>query len=148
MKNDNDKLNKELKVSNQIISNFTIIPNTNTGNNNLINNLNELLRIKNKEINDLKNELNNVSNIRNLVNFNDIMVINFISTDLIIRCGIKCLKTDKFYEVEQRLYRIYEDFRNKNKYFITGGKGVLRDKTIYENNIKDGDTIQLVINEE
>ena len=54
------------------------------------------------------------------------------------------MKTDTFAEVEEKLYQQYEEYRETNNNFITKGKIVLRFKKICENNIKDGDKIQLV----
>ena len=72
------------------------------------------------------------------------MVINFISSDQKINCGIKCMKTDLFAEVEEKLYQNYEEFRETNNNFIAKGKIVLRFKKICDNDIKDGDFIQLL----
>jgi hypothetical protein len=75
--------------------------------------------------------------------YKDIIVINFMSMDGSVRCGIKCLPSDIFAEVEERLYKKYEDLRNTNNMFTANAKPVLRFKKLYENNIKDGDIIQL-----
>ncbi len=71
------------------------------------------------------------------------MVINFISGDGIINEGIKCLKTDIFAEVEEKLYEKYEDYREYNNVFLHSGNTVLRFKTIEENNIKNNDIINV-----
>ena len=57
--------------------------------------------------------------------------------------GIKCLKTDTFAEVEEKLYQIYDEYRESNNIFLTEGKTILRFKTIEQNNIKDGTIVQL-----
>ena len=72
------------------------------------------------------------------------MVVNFISSDQRINCGIKCLETDTFAEVEEKLYQQYNDCRETNNNFIAKGKLVLRFKKLSENGIKNGDRIQLV----
>ena len=79
-----------------------------------------------------------------LVNFGDIMVINFISTDSSIHYGIKCVETDTFAEVEEKLYQIYDNFRNTNNMFTIKGRTILRFKSLKENNIKDGDMVLLL----
>ena len=82
-------------------------------------------------------------------NLDDIIVINFISTDFKINnCGIKCLKTNTFAEVEEKLYQKFDSFRNTNNIFLFKGKQILRFKTISENDIKEGEIIQLVTQEE
>ena len=91
---------------------------------------------------NLDNSKNN-SNIKKFVNFDDIIFINF-SLNQEINCGIKCLKTDTFAEVEEKLYQKYEEYRETNNNFTTKGKIILRFKKIFENNIQDGDKIELI----
>ena len=62
---------------------------------------------------------------------------------IINNIGIKCLKTDTFAEVEEKLYQIYDEYRESNNTFLAGGKVVLRFKTIEQNNIRDGEKVQL-----
>ena len=61
---------------------------------NEINNLKQIIVQKDKEINELKSKIPK----RN-VNMDDIMVINFLSTDQNIRCGISCLADDTISDV-------------------------------------------------
>ena len=100
--------------------------------------------MKDKEINELKAQLQNSGNLKKSVNFDDIIVVNFISLDQKINKGIKCMKTDTFAEVEEQLYKIYGEYRETNNNFIANGTLVLRFKKICENNIKDGDKVQLM----
>lgn len=83
-------------------------------------------------------------NSKKLVEFDNIMVVNFISSDQKINCGIKCLSSNTFAEVEEQLYQQYEEFRERNNNFIANGKMILRFKTILENGIKDQNKIQLI----
>ena len=95
------------------------------------------------EINNLRNQLNN-KNKDGYVNFNNIMVVHFISGDGKINQGIKCLPTDTFAQVEEKLYQIYDEYRdNYNNTFLARGNVIKRFKTMSENNIKNGDKIQL-----
>ena len=74
------------------------------------------------------------------------MVVNFISGDGKINCGIKCLKDDIFAVVEEKLYQQYNEYReNNNNIFLAGGRIIYRFKTMSENNIKNNDRIQLQI---
>jgi hypothetical protein len=66
-----------------------------------------------------------------------------MSMDGSVHYEIKCLPNDIFAEVEERLYKKYEDLRNTNNMFTANAKPVLRFKKLCENNIKDGDIIQL-----
>jgi len=76
-------------------------------------------------------------------NLNEIMVVNFISPDFTVNEGMKCLPTDVFAEVEEKLYKKYDNLRNTNNMFTANAKPVLRFKKLCENGIKDGDKIQL-----
>ena len=139
LKNQINLLNNELTEAKKIISN---IKNNNQQNNN-ISNLNEIIRNKDIEINNLKLQLQNKNN--NFVNFNDIVNVHFISTDQKINYPIACLKTDTFAQVEEKLYQKYEEYREKNNNFIAKGRLILRFKKICENNIENGDKIQLLV---
>ena len=147
-KNENIKLreqiNKLQQENNQLKLNLQLSQQTITNYNYQIQNLNMKWKDKEKELNDMNNNLINNDNIKKYVDFNKIIVINFISGDSIINnIGIKCLKTDTFAEVEEKLYKIFNEYRESNNVFLHGGNVVLRFKTIEENNIKDGDKVQL-----
>ena len=145
-KKENEKLKADLIRANKIISD---IQKNNLNNNELINLRNEnnslkyQLTLKENEINDLKNKLQNNHLEDMKVNYKDIMVVNFISMDSSVQFGVKCLPTDVFAEVEEKLYKRYDNLRNTNNMFTANAKPVLRFKKIWENNIKDGDIIQL-----
>ena len=81
------------------------------------------------------------------VSLNDIIVVNFISGDSSIHCGIKCFLSDTFASIEEKLYKRYENHRETNNMFTANGKLVLRFKTLKENGIKDGDIVQLIVQE-
>jgi predicted RNase H-like nuclease (RuvC/YqgF family) len=142
LKNDNNKLNNELIKANKIISNFNNNQNNNIDINNKINNLNEMIKMKDIMINDLKNQLTNKGD--KTVHFNDIIVVHFISMDQNINYSIKCLKTDTFAEVEEKLYQKYGEYRETNNNFTANGRIILRFKSISDNHIKDGDKVQLI----
>ena len=118
---ENNKLKEDLIKANKIISNIQ----------------------NNNEIKDLNNKLKNSIQKEMKVDYNDIMVINFISGDFSVNCGIKCLPTDIFAEVEEKLYKRFDNLRNTNNMFMANAKPILRFKKICENNIKDGDVLQL-----
>jgi len=143
LKNENDKLNNELNKTNKIISNYYNESKENT-------NLNEIIKLKNiilnkdNEILDLKLKLQRDNNAKKSVNYDDILFIHFISPDQRINCPIKCLKTETFAEVEEKLYQQYENLRETNNIFLCKGKVILKFKKIWENNIKNGDKILLI----
>ena len=101
------------------------------------------LTLKENKIKDLKDKLQKNSIKNKNVNYDDIMVITFVSMDSTVQCGIKCLPTDTFAEVEEKLYKRYDNLRDTNNMFTANAKPVLRFKKIFENNIKDGDILQL-----
>ena len=108
--------------------------------NNQVNNLNIQLMNKDKELNDLK--MNKSKD--GYVNYKNIMVVHFMSGDGEINQGINCLPTETFAEVEEKLYKIYNEYREAyNNTFLANGIVVKRFKTMSENNIKNGDKIQL-----
>ena len=149
IKEENNNLKNDLQKANKIILTLSNQPKVENQsiNNDEINNLKQEIKLKNDIINNLKKELENEKNkMTNInVNFNDIIVINFISTDNVINNkGIKCLKTDIFAEVEEKLYQEFPEYRETNNTFLANGQPVLRFKKIYENKIKDGDKIQLI----
>ena len=108
-----------------------------------IKNLKNQLDLKEKEINQMKLKIKNNNKKINLVNLDDKMVINFQSNNPQINQGIKCLETDTFAEVEEKLYKIYDELRNTNNMFTINGGPVLRFKTLKENKIKDRDKVLL-----
>ena len=118
--------------------------------NNEIKQLKDELKLKENKINQLKIELENEKNRddKKYVNFNDIVIIKFISTNQKINNHpMKCLKSDIIAEIEEKLYQEYEEFRDTNNSLICKGDQILRFKSVAENKIKDGDTIQIIKNE-
>ena len=119
--------------------------------NNIINNLNNdidkyknIISQKDIELNNIKSQLNN--NIpNNNVNFNDIMCVNFISSDQNVHYAATCLKTNTFAEVEEKLYKQYPEYRETNNHFNANGTEILRFKTIAQNKIESGIPILLNI---
>ena len=73
------------------------------------------------------------------------MSINFISTDQNLHYSIPCIKTDIFADIEEKLYQKYPKYRETNNNFIARGRVILRFKKICENNIENGDKIQLLV---
>ena len=151
LENDNNMLNNEVNKAKKIIAGLNQKQNEEQENQYIILSLKETIKDQEKKINDLKTQINNTVNIKKSVtafNFDDIIVVHFISMDQKINCALKCLKTDTFAEVEEKLYQKYDEFRETNNNFIANGKMILRFKKISDNNIHDGDKIQLINIEE
>ena len=146
-KNENKKLKDDLAKANKIIenlkknqkenSNIKILQDENK-------NLKNQLYLKENEINQMKLQLKNNNKKKPLYQLDDIMVINFISTDSSIHEGIKCVETDTFAEVEEKLYQIYDNFRDTNNMFTINGRAILRFRNLKENKIRDGDIALLL----
>ena len=148
LKNENKKLKEDLLKSNKIINGMQS-QNNNTNNNEIKKLRDEIilltskLNIKDNEINDLKNGIKNNKIEEPKFSMNDIMVVTFISTDSSVNIGIKCLATDVFAEVEEKLCKRFDSLRNTNNMFTVNARPILRFKKMFENQIKDGDIIQL-----
>ena len=147
----NNRLDNDLKKANKIIDGLNKKQNEEEESKYIILSLNETIKDQEKKINELKTQLKTNVNIKksvNSFNFDDIIVVHFISMDQKINCALKCLKTDTFAEVEEKLYQKYDEYRESNNNFIANGKMILRFKKISDNEIHDGDKIQLINIEE
>ena len=147
LKNDLIKANKIIEQQNKKIKDLENQLNNN--NNNIIKSLEEEIKLKNKEINELKLKLKNINLNQNIINIDkeSIKCVYFTSTDENINCAIPCLSTDIFAEIEEKLYKEYPQYRNTKNYFISNGKEILRYKSISENNIGNGLPVMLFIQE-
>ena len=67
--------------------------------------------------------------------------VNFLSNDQEINNAIICKNTDKFSEIELKLYEVYPKYSEKELVFLKGGKKINRNKTLDDNNIHDHDKI-------
>ena len=107
-------------------------------NNIQMNNNNNL--IYNNHINNI-----NVPNNNFNININDMVCINFISSEQKIHFAVPCIKSNIFAEIEEKLYKQYPAFRETNNTFLVNGTIVLRFKTIAENKIGKGIPVSLVV---
>ena len=107
-------------------------------------NLKYQLLQKDNEILKLKSQSNNEKN-KQVLNMDEIMIVYFESQDQEINhVAIRCLPTDTFAEVEEKIYKKFDNYRNTNNTPICNGRTVLRFKTLNENNIKDENVVQLI----
>ena len=67
--------------------------------------------------------------------------ITLISFDELIQYSIICKNTHKFGEIENMFYNKYIEYKNKKNIFLIKGKRINSNKTLEENNIKNGDVI-------
>ena len=129
------------ELQNKLNNNTNIINNLN----NTINNYQNIINQKDVELNNFRAQLNNNINIQKNVNFDDIMCVNFISSDQNVHYAASCLKTNTFAEIEEKLYKQYPQYRETNNSFIANGTQVLRFKTIAENKIGNGLPVTLIV---
>ena len=151
-----NNLKNELIKANKIIeqqkSTINELQNKLNNYNTNINNYQNIINQKDLLINNLTSQLNNLqsnnnnapNNIQNNINFNDVLCVNFISSDQNVHYAATCLKTDTFAEVEEKLYKQYPQYRETNNNFIANGREVLRFKTIGENKIGNGLPVTLI----
>ena len=108
-----------------------------------IQNLKTTIQSKDAQINELKLKIDNFENKNVFVNSKEIRVVQFISDDHSLICGINCLLSDTFAEVEEKLYKIYPEYRETNNVFQVDGRSILRFKTIADNNIQTGHFVKI-----
>jgi len=137
-----EQLNQENYLINKKLNDLK----NNCNNNDQIQNLNNIIASKQKEIEELKKDNNKIKNKNSYVKYEDIRMLQFMTGDGIINnYPIKCLISETFAEVEERLYQIFPEFRETNNTFISNGNDIKRFKKISENNIKEGSPIQLIV---
>ena len=125
--------------------------------------LKNIIKQRELEISSLKAQINNIQmNNNNLIynnqinninipnnnfniNINDMVCINFISSEQKIHFAVPCIKSNIFAEIEEKLYKQYPAFRETNNTFLVNGTIVLRFKTIAENKIDNGFPVTLMI---
>ena len=103
--------------------------------------LQKLLELKNKEIEELKFKNDPLYSIKP---GEKIYSINFTSIDQkIVHYSIPCKNTDIFAKLEIKLYEDYPEYKDKETYFIKNGDRIKRFKSLDENNIKSNDVLML-----
>ena len=155
LKNELNKANKIIKQQKLTINELQ----NQLNNYNLnITNYQTIINQKDIQINTLISQLNNqqlnnnkahdkISNnsIHKNIDFNDVLFVNFISSDQNVHYAAACLKTDTFAEIEEKLYKQYPQYRETNNNFIANGREVLRFKTIDDNKIGNGLPVTLIV---
>ena len=148
LKNELSKAKKTIEKQQLIINNLqNKLNNYNNTINNLNNSINHYKTIINKNnlnLNNFQLQSNN-KNIKNKVNFDEIMVVNFISSDTRVHYAVKCTKTNTFAEIEEKLYQQYPEYRETNNVFLANGTEILRFKTIEYNKIGNGLPVTLMV---
>ena len=107
--------------------------------------LEELIKSKNAEINNLKNDNNEITTIKS---GEKIIAIFFTSNLQDIHMPIPCKNTDTFVKIEEKIYNEYPKYKDYNTYLTVNGNVIKRFKTLEENGIKSGNTIIVNIYDE
>jgi len=129
--NDKDTIINELKTKNLFLNKAI----KDLENNSNINNIKEL-----------KNEIQLFKSYCNFSNDEKLIKIKFISSKQDIDFSIITKNNEKFSKLEIPLYEKYQSYLDSENYFLVNGKKVNRNRTLKENNIKNGDVITLLIN--
>ncbi len=79
------------------------------------------------------------------VSGDELMTVIFISDDQKVHYSLICKKTDKFKDIEERLYKIYPDYSKTNNYFLANGNTINKSKTLEEIKIKNSNIITLYV---
>ena len=120
--------------------------------NNLYNNniqLQKKIDIKNQEIIQLNSRINNNSNGMIVMPGDKVIGIGFISVNQKIQNYIRAFKdTEIIARIEENLYNEYPEFKEKETYLMVRANKIKRFKTLKENNIRDGDVIQVHVYDE
>ena len=99
------------------------------------------LELKEKEIKKL-NEMKSRFPFELMEN-EKLMTVIIISGDQKVHYSIICKNTQKFTEIEHKLYQKYKEYLESENYFLASGKKINKYKSLEENNIKNSDIITL-----
>ena len=99
---------------------------------------------KHQEKHEEEKKIISENNLSQLYKMEEIMCINFTSSDQKINYSLPCAGNNIFAEIEEKLYKEYPEYRETNNYFLQKGQTILRFKTLNENKIKPGFPIILI----
>ncbi len=106
--------------------------------------------MKNQEISQLHAKINNnnCSGVRSLPG-DKIIGKDFENVNQKIKNQIRAYRnTEIMSRIEEDLYNEYPEYKEKDTYLVVGANKIKRFKTLKENNIKNGDIIQVHIYED
>ena len=149
-KDSKNKLNIKLEEANKQISDLTnqLLNNLNSIQSNKIIELQKIIDMKNQEISQYM-RINNNSNGVNFMPGDKIFGIGFESVNQKIKNYIRAYKdTEIISRIEEELYNEYPEFKEKETYLMLNANKMKRFKSLKENNVKNGDVIQVHIYED
>ena len=151
-----DKLNKANKIiEKQKIQIIDLKNQINSFKNidlNQINNLKKEINNKNIQLDQLRQQLQNINlnnnqNDKNKNNGDTFFAnrcVSFISQDSSLFYAVPCDGNSTFAEVEEKLYKEYPEYRKTNNTFLANGIEILRFKTVNDNKIGTGKPVILI----
>ena len=117
--------------------------------NNKILELQRIIDMKNQEISQLYGRINSNNNGIKFMPGDNIIGIGFNSVNQKIQNYSRAYKdTEIVARIEEELYNEYPEFKEKETYLMLKGNKIMRFKTLKENNVKNGDIIQVHIYED
>ncbi len=150
-KDSKNKLNLKLEEANKQISDLTnrLSNHFNSIQNNNVIELQKIIDMKNQEISQLYMRINNNSNGVKFMPGDNIISIAFISVNQKIQNYNRAYKdTEIISRIEEELYNEYPEFKEKETYLMLNANKIKRFKSLKENNVKNGDVIQVHIYED
>ena len=156
IKDENDKLNKEINELKEVINNLekelkeeknkNIILKDSHEINNILNKNNEsLYKIiidKDEEIKILRAKLSRFP--FELNEDERLMTIIFKTYDESLYYSIICKNTERFNIIENKLYDVYSEYSNQENFLIFNGKKINKVNTLEQNGIKNNSIITLI----
>ena len=138
-KNELIKINKLL---NNEINNFYDSQNINDNKDN--SNKDNIIKELNNEIDKLKEKLSRYP--LELSNGEKLLSVIFTSSDQNMFYSIICKNTQKFIELEKKLYNDYPEYSKSDNYFMINGNRVDKTKSLDKNKIRNNNVIILTQN--
>ena len=136
--NINKELNdKIIKLTDELINEKQNVQNLKDKLNSLNNKnlkLEELIDTQIKEIFELKSKV---------ISEEKVLAISLSSIDENINFILPCKSNEQFIKIEEKFYKEYPEYGDKNIHFIVSGNEIKRFKTLKENNIKSGSIINI-----
>ena len=145
----NIKLEEENKKIRDLTNQLNQLSNFKDIQKNKIIELQKIIDKKNQEISQLYVRNNSSSKGVKFKTGDNIIGIGFVSVNQEIQHFNRAYKdTEVFASIEEELYNEYPEFKEKETYLMLNANKIMRFKTLKENNIKNGDVIQVHIYED
>ena len=111
--------------------------------NNKIKSLELNLKVKDDELEKLKQNLLNLNNKKSQNIKENLIAIAFTTVEKKFIFPVSCKNTENFIDVEAKLYDDYPQYQDESNYFTVDGHKIKKFKTLSENGIKYSNVIIL-----